>query len=136
MANIPKMTNSELERVLSEAKDELARRDNMGKAFADIKKILEKYKLRPEDIDWRQLNKTTKAGNKKKLSSKPNAAVKIKGKERLKPDQRSSVAPKYLNPNGKERWTGRGRTPNWVINICEQENIDIENFKIDPRFRI
>ena len=136
MANIPKMTDRELERVLSEAKDELARRDNMVKAIADIKKILEKYKLRAEDIDWSQLNKTTKAGNKKKLSGKSNAAVKIKAKERLKPDRRSSVAPKYLNPNGKERWTGRGRTPDWVINICEQENIDIENFKIDPRFRI
>ena len=136
MSNIPKMTNSELERVLSEAKDELARRDNMGKALADIKKILTKYKLRAGDIDWRQLNKTTKAGNKKKLSRKSNAAVKIKANERLKSDQRSSVAPKYLNPNGKEKWTGRGRTPGWVMNICEQENIDIENFKLDPRFRI
>ena len=136
MVNIPKMTNSELERVLSEEKDELARRDNMGKALADIKKILTKYKLRAEDIDWRQLNKTTKTGNKKKLSGKSNAADKMKAKGRLKPDQRSSVAPKYLNPNGKEKWTGRGRTPGWVMNICEQENIDIENFKLDPRFRI
>ena len=136
MANIPKMTNSELERVLSEAKDELARRDNMGKALADIKKVLIKYKLRAEDIDWRQLNKTTKAGNKKKLSRKSNTAVKIKAKEMLKADQRSSVAPKYLNPNGNEKWTGRGRTPSWVINICEQENIDIENFKLDPRFKM
>ena len=136
MANIPKMTNSELERVLSEAKDELARRDNMGKAIADIKKVLTKYKLQAEDIDWRQLNKKTKAGNKRKYSRKSNTAVKIKAKGRLKPDQRSSVAPKYLNPNGKEKWTGRGRTPSWVVNICEQENIDIENFKLDPRYRI
>ena len=136
MANIPQMTNSELERVLSEAKYELARRDNMGKALADIKKVLMKYKLRAEDIDWRQLNKARKAGNKKKLSGKSNAPVKIKAKGRLKPDQRSSVAPKYLNPNGNEKWTGRGRTPGWVMNICEQENIDIENFKLDPRFRI
>lgn len=136
MANIPKMTNSELERVLSEAKDELARRGNMGKALADIKKILTKYKLRAEDIDWRQLNKMTKTGNKKKFSGKSNAAVRIKANERLKPDQRSSVAPKYLNPYGEEKWTGRGRTPGWVTNICEQENIDIENFKLDPRFKI
>ena len=136
MANIPKMTNSELERVLSEAKDELARRGNMGKALADIKKILTKYKLRAEDIDWRQLNKTTKTGSKKKLSGKSNAADKMKAKGRLKPDQRSAVAPKYLNPNGNEKWTGRGRTPGWVMNICEQENIDIENFKLDPRFKI
>jgi DNA-binding protein H-NS len=122
--------------VLSEAKDELARRENTSKAIADIKKILKKYKLRAEDIDWRQLNKTTKAGNEKKLSRKSNTAVKIKAKEMLKADQRSSVAPKYLNPNGNEKWTGRGRTPSWVINICEQENIDIENFKLDPRFKM
>jgi DNA-binding protein H-NS len=108
----------------------------MSKALADIKKVLTKYKLWAEDIDWRQLNKTTKTGNKKKLSGKSNAAVKIKAKDRLKSDQRSSVAPKYLNPNGKEKWTGRGRMPGWVMNICDQENIDIENFKLDPRFKI
>ena len=136
MANIPKMTNRELERVLSEAKDELARRDNMSKAIANIKKVMTKYKLRAEDIDWRQLHKATKADNKKKLSGKSDAAIKIKAKGRLKLDQRSSVAPKYLNPNGNEKWTGRGRTPSWVMYICEQENIDIENFKLDPRFRI
>jgi DNA-binding protein H-NS len=136
MVNILKMSNSELERVLSETKDELARRDNMGKAIADIKKVLIKYKLRAEDIDWRQLNKMAEAGNKKKYSSKSNAAVRMTAKQRLKPDQRSAVVPKYFNPNGKEKWTGRGRMPSWVMNICEQENIDIESFKLDSRFKI
>jgi DNA-binding protein H-NS len=136
MTNIPKMTNRELEKILAQAKDELARRDTMGKAFADIKKVLTKYKLQAEDIDWRQLNKTAEAGNKKKYSSKSNAAVRMAAKQRLKPDQRSSVVPKYFNPNGKEKWTGRGRMPSWVVDICEQENIDIENFKLDPRFKI
>ena len=51
MANISKMTSSELEKVLAEAKGELARRDNMGKALADIKKVLSKYLLRAEDVD-------------------------------------------------------------------------------------
>ena len=54
--------------MLSEAKDELARRDNMGKAIADIEKVLTKYSLQAGDIDWHQLSKTTKTGNKKKLS--------------------------------------------------------------------
>ena len=133
---MPKMTNSELKKMLSDAKDELARRDNMAKAIADIKKVLTKYKLRAEDLDWRQLNKTTNEGNRKNPGRKSNAAIKLKAKERLKPDHRLSVAPKYLNPNGKERWTGRGRAPGWVINVCERENIDIENFKLDPRFKI
>lgn len=135
MANIPKMTNRELESVLCEAKNELARRVNISKAFADIKKILEKYNLQAEDLDWRQLNKTTETGNKKS-SRKPNTAVKIRAKKRLRTDRRSSVVPIYLNPNGQEKWSGRGRTPSWVNNICEQENIDVKNFKLDPRFKI
>jgi|GEM_PF-4332162 len=39
MANISKMTSSELEKVLAQAKGELARHDNVGKAIADIKKV-------------------------------------------------------------------------------------------------
>lgn len=50
----------------------------------------------------------------------------MKTNDRLKPDQRSSVTPKYLNPNGNEKWTGRGSTPGWVMNICEWENINIK----------
>lgn len=73
---------------------------------------------------------------KKSPSGKSNAAVKMTTKERLKPDQRSPVAQKYLNPNGKEKWTGRGLAPGWVMNLYEQENIDIENFKLDPSFEI
>ena len=102
MANIPKMTNSELERVLSEAKNELARRDNIVKALAEIAKILEKYNLQAADIDWRRLNRLDKAGKKKKPSRKSSAAVKVKAKEKLKRDRRSSVAPKYSNANGRE----------------------------------
>jgi len=89
-----------------------------------------------EDIDWSQLNKSKKAGNRNKTSSKSNSANKTKAKKGSKRDKRSSVAPKYSNPNGKEKWTVRGRTPSWVTIICEQENIDIENFKLDPRFKL
>ena len=73
--------------------------------------IFIKYKLRSEDIVRRQLHKTTNAGNQRKLSAKPNAAKKTQSKKELKPDQRPSVAPKYLNPNGREKWSGRDRTP-------------------------
>lgn len=130
------MTSRELEKVLAQAKDELIRRDNIGKAIADIKKVLTQHKLRTEDIDWSQLNKPKKAGNRKNTSSKSNSGNKSKAKKGPKQDRRSSVVPKYLNPNGKEKWTGRGRTPSWVNMICEQENIDIEHFKLDPRFKI
>ena len=38
------------------------------------------------------------------------------------------------NPNGPETWSGRGRTPVWVVTICQHENIDLDRFKADPRF--
>ena len=136
MANISKMTSNELKKVLAEARDELARRDGMGKALNDIKKILTQYKLRAEDIDWSRLNKPAKGGHKKNSTGELNSAAKMRDKKGPKRDQRSLVAPKYLNPNSKEKWTGRGRAPSWVTIICEQENIDIEDFKLDPRFKL
>ena len=79
MANISKLTSSELEKVLAEAKDELARRENMSKAIADIKKVLAKYKLRTEDIDWSQLNKSTKVGKKKEYQQQVHFCQQNKG---------------------------------------------------------
>ena len=32
-------------------------------------------------------------------------------------------------------WSGRGRTPKWVMEICEQQNISLEDFKNDKRFK-
>ena len=136
MANISKMTSKELEKMLVETKAELSRRDNISGALADIKKVLKKYNLSAEDVDWSQLNKLTKAANKKNTNRKANSAVKTKARKRFKRDQRSVVAPKYFNPNGEEKWTGRGRAPIWVTKICEQEDIDIKNFKLNRRFKI
>ena len=132
MVNISKMKSSELEKILAEAKDELTRRDSMIKALADIKKTLKRYKLRAEDFNWTELNKSTTTADKKESIAKLNPAFK----KRTKLDQRSSVAPKYLNPKSKEKWTGRGRAPSWVVKICNQENIDLTEFKLDPRFKI
>ena len=101
----------------------------------DIEKVLKKYQLQALDIDWAQINKLTKFGNRKKTIQKSNSASKITAKRGNDRDKRKSVVPKYSNPNGRDKWTGRGRAPRWVINICEQENIDVKDFKIDPRFK-
>jgi len=134
MANISKMTTSELEKILAEAKHELVWRENANKALAEIDKILSQYKLRVEDIDWRQLKKKTQISDRTKLGKRTNVPQEKKARKRPKNDRRSAVAPKYLNPNGEEKWSGRGRTPLWIIKICQQENIDIKQFKLDPRF--
>ncbi len=38
--------------------------------------------------------------------------------EALRKGRRGPVQPKYRGPNG-ELWTGRGRTPKWVVEIRE-----------------
>ena len=52
MADISKMKSSELEKVLTEAKNELARRDRIKNALVDIEKVLKKYQLQALDIDF------------------------------------------------------------------------------------
>ena len=51
-------------------------------------------------------------------------------------DQRAAVAAKYHNPETGDKWSGRGRAPSWVDSLCKAENIEIKQFKADPRFRI
>ena len=137
MTDFPNLKSSEIEKILNGAKAELARRKKINIAFKEIKKILGKYNLKPEHIDWHQLNKM-KIPVEAVTDFKPLGNVnKAAHKKTLKKDQRSLVAPKYLNPNNsKEAWSGRGRAPRWVNNICAKEKIDLKSFKQDSRFRV
>jgi DNA-binding protein H-NS len=63
------------------------------------------------------------------------AAQKRRAKLTKPRDLRSTVQEKYKDLNGTETWTGRGRTPAWAQNICQDEGIDIKEFKNDDRSR-
>ena len=39
------------------------------------------------------------------------------------------MKPKYANPQGADRWSGRGRAPSWVMELCTKEGIDLADFK-------
>ena len=67
----------------------------------------------------------------KKSAGKASPADKTSTKAR---DNRQRVKPKYINPNGKNGWSGRGRSPAWVLDICQKEGIDLAAFKKDSRF--
>ena len=43
---------------------------------------------------------------------------------------------KWQSIDGKQKWTGRGMTPRWIMAILEKEKINIEEFKTDKRFII
>ena len=118
------MTANQLSEVLTATQAELKRRENIDSAAAEMRAILKKYKLTMDDITLDQL---APSGRKKK-SATPSKKAKTAR------DRRAKVQPKHRNPNGPETWSGRGRTPVWVVSICQHENIDLDRFKADPRF--
>jgi DNA-binding protein H-NS len=54
----------------------------------------------------------------------------------MKTDKRAIVAVKYKNPNGSDKWSGRGRPPKWVSAILAKKRISIDQFKADKRYKI
>ena len=124
MTTLKKLSAAQLNKIIDETQAELTRRKNIDAATFEIRSILKKYKIDFQDID---LNIITRTGGKS--STKKHAKVT---KSR---DQRSAVKAKYKDPNSMLTWTGRGRTPAWVQGICQNEGIDIDEFKKDGRFR-
>lgn len=132
MKTLKNLSGVELNKILNDAQAELQRRENAAKAQKEIQAILQKYSVNIADLDFYS-SKTKEPARK----AQPSAATKsIKPKKNPGKDKRSAVIAKYKNPSTKDKWTGRGRAPAWVMMICEAENLDIKQFKADQRFRI
>ena len=110
----------QLKQVISDASSALNRRQKVEKAIVEIQRVSKKYKLSKDEL------KTVL------ISVQASRAVSIS-----KPSSvRAKVEPKYQSQDGAETWTGRGRTPSWVVEICRSKGITAEAFKSDPRFLI
>ena len=110
----------QLKQVISDASLALTRRQKVEKAMVEIQRISKKYKLSKEELKTvLVLIQSSKAVS----TSKPKSA-------------RAKVEPKYQSQDGAKNWTGRGRTPSWVVEICRSEGLTVEGFKSDPRFLI
>jgi len=143
VSSLKRLSANQLNKMLDETRAELKRRENINKARRDIQAVLEKYSITIHDIDLNFSSRkpatkkvTSKKGTAKNSSIKRMAAKKYATKALRKNDQRATVAAKYHNPATGDKWSGRGRAPAWVIQLCAAETIDIEKFKADPRFRI
>jgi DNA-binding protein H-NS len=42
---------------------------------------------------------------------------------------RTDVAAKYQDPKSGDLWSGRGRSPRWVVSILDERGISIKDFK-------
>ena len=123
MEKLKKLTSVELDTVLANTQAEIKRRKNIESAVAEIKSVLKKYKISMGDIDTKAFHQK----GAKKVVSKNKSQTR-------KNDNRKNVVAKYSNLNGTAEWSGRGRAPAWVVELCEKEDIDLPTFKKDNRF--
>ena len=110
----------QLKKVISDASTALSRRQKIEKAMAEFHRVSKKFKLTEDEL-------------KTVLVSFQSAITVSAGKPK---SVRAKVKPKYKSEDGKKNWTGRGRSPSWVVEICRSNGLTIEGFKTDQRFLI
>ena len=124
MMTLKKLSAAQLNKIIDETQAELIRRKNIHAATVEIRSILRKYNVNFQDID---LSIITRSGHKSSIKKRARV-TKLR-------DRRNTVKAKYKDPNSAATWTGRGRAPAWVQDICQNNGIDILGFKKDGRFR-
>lgn len=138
MNNLKKLTDKQLAATARKISDEEKRRANRKSATVAILAVLKKYRLSTGDLSELDLGG-------RKIRGRPAKSVKAKAKAvKAKPakkkgkagDKRATVAAKYKNPNGSEKWTGRGRAPKWVSDVLTKRRITIAQFKNSKRYKI
>ncbi len=131
------LSDKDLAKIASNIETENKLRANRKAAAAAIIAVLKKHKLSIGDIPELGLERRpSKTGRKKRAVAKKTVAAKAIAKPSKKTDKRIKVAHKYKNPEGPEKWSGRGRAPKWVNSLLEDHNISIEQFKAGKRYKI
>lgn len=136
MKSIEKLTDQQLALAARNIEAERKLRASRKAAALAILAVLKKHKLSVNDLPELKLNQIPKRREKKKKAGNKVRRVKLKNATASKNDKRSKVAFKYKNPNGGEKWSGRGRPPKWVSDIIAKKRISIEQFKANKHFKI
>ncbi len=110
------LSDAEFEKWKNAVSAELARREHAAVALEKIRKIVLEYKLTAAELEAADI-----------FSTKRN-----KSKSR----QRKSVAPKYHDGTHTNFWSGRGRAPRWVVDICERLECTVLEFKARDEFLV
>lgn len=114
------LDTKQLKQVISEANSALNRRQKVEKAIVEFQRVAKKYKLGKEELKTVLVSVHS---SKSVSKSKPKSVGK-------------KVEPKYQSQDASKTWTGRGRTPSWVVEICRSTGLTVEAFKSDSRFLI
>ena len=131
MSTLKDLSDAELAEVFKTTEAEVARRHKIQSAISEISEILEKYDIELSDIVVANQSRTAGKRTRRKSAGEKIAAEKNVSPRTKKSnnDRRSKVKPKYYDPSSKLTWSGRGRSPSWVTNICKRENLSLEEFK-------
>lgn len=115
-----KMTVAEIEAEIERLKTEIVTRKMSAKSEirSEIEKMLKDASLTIFDIypDF---------AKKKPVPAKGKGKAKASGE----------VKALYQDPGSGVTWSGRGRSPKWVTEICDKKGLSIEKFKASPDFR-
>lgn len=125
MKAVSRLSQSELNNLISEASRELESRKKTQAIIKDIQKVLDKHGVAKHERS--SLLEAAMATGGARSTRVPKRASKYKGVK---------VAPKYRCPNSGRTWTGRGRAPAWVVDVCLTRNLSLEGFKCDSSYLI
>jgi len=120
MDAIKKLSGKDLTKLIDQASKELIQRKRMDVLSKDIQRVIAKHKVSKSELA--SLIDMIRFETKVSKKTKTRAA--------------SKVPAKFKNPNGQETWTGRGRAPNWVSEICQTTGITVTEFKTSSAYLI
>ena len=111
------MTTKQIESLIDAANDELKYRKKVATAARHINKVLTGLSVDFKDIPTEALD-----------AGKSHHSVSAKGKSSTR-KKSAPVKPKYISEDNLNQWSGRGKPPGWVKDICEAKNISLADFK-------
>ena len=114
MARSYEAIKKQIARLEAQAKALASARDNKkARAVARVKAYMKKLGVSVQDL----------------ADSSPRAksATKVRGRAAAKP--KSTVAPKFRDPDSGATWTGRGKQPKWLA-AAIKDGKKLEDFKI------
>ena len=120
MNAIKKLSGKDLTKLIDQASKELIQRKRMDVLSKDIQRVIAKHKVSKSELA--SLIDMIRFETKVSKKTKTRAA--------------SKVPAKFKNPKGQETWTGRGRAPNWVSEICQTTGITVTEFKTSSEYLI
>ena len=124
MKAVKKLTKNELNTLISAASKELEERKKTHALLSDIQKVFKKHGV-PRSR-WVSFLKGAEA----------DTATQAKRPRKIASRSGRKVPAKYKCLKTNTTWTGRGRAPKWVLELCEAKNISLEAFKSDKRFAV